>query len=60
MSDAAGNFVSENLNIEQAISSSYNHQYKEQPETCIKFIKWTFEKCLKTNTDTYLALLQIR
>ena len=47
MADAGGNFVSEkfkefcrNLNIEQAVSSTYDHQSNEQVDACIKIIKW--------------------
>ena len=66
MSDVGGNFISEkfkefhiNLNIQQAVSSSYHHKNNWQLEACIKFIKQTLKKCLNTNTYTYLALLQV-
>ena len=65
-SDTGGNFVSDkfkqfcqNLNIEQATSSSYYHQSNEQAEACVKFIKYTI-KCIDTKTDIHIALLQIR
>ena len=67
MSDAGGNFVSErykelcrNLNIQQAVSSSYCHQSNRQVDTYIKFIKLTLMKCFQTNADINLGLLQIR
>ena len=46
MSDAGTNFVSEkcgcfcrSINVEQAVSSAYNHQSNGQVKACIKFIK---------------------
>ena len=38
---------------------SYNHQSNGEAEVCIKFVKRNI-KCFETNTDIYLALLQIR
>ena len=65
--DASGNFISEkfrelcmNLNIEQAVSSSYHHQGNGYVEACIRSIKHTVMKCSDTNADTYIALLHIR
>ena len=67
MSDADGNFISDkfqqfykNMNIEQATPSSYHHQRNGQVEACIKFIKHTMKKCIETNEDIHIALLQIR
>ena len=67
MSDAGGNFISDKfrqfckrMNIEQASSSSYHHQSNGQVEACIKFIKHTMKKCIETNEDKHVALLQIR
>ena len=67
MSDAGGNFIldklkrfCQNLNIEQAVSSSYHHQSNGQVEACIKFIKQTIKKCIDTKSDIHIILLQIR
>ena len=67
MSDAGGNFFSDkfkqfckDMSIEQATSSSYHHQSNGQVEACIKFIKCTLKKCIETNEDIHIALLQIR
>ena len=50
MSDDGSNFISEkfksfcnSLNIEQAVSSLYQHQSNRQVEACIKFIKHTIK-----------------
>ena len=66
MSDAGGTFISEkfksfckNLNIEQAVSSSYHHQSNGQVEACIKFIKCTLKKYFDSRSDPHVALLQI-
>ena len=66
MSASGSNFVSDkfktfckSLNIEQAFSSSYQHQSNEQVEACIKFVKCTLKKCFDSRSDTYIALLQI-
>ena len=67
MSDAGTNFTSDEfqtfcrkLDIKSKITSSYHHSSNGQVENCIKLIKRTFNKCLKTNKDPRLALLQIR
>ena len=67
MSDAGTNYISERfrqfcrqLNIEQAITSSYQHKSNDQVEAQIKFIKHTIKICLDNNDDSTLALLQIR
>ena len=67
MSDAVGYFISEkfknfcnSLNIEQTISSSYNHQSSGQVEACIKFIKCSIKKCVDSSSHIHIALLQIR
>ena len=66
MSDAGSNFISEkyknfykSLNIEQAVSSSYNHQCNGQVEACIKFIKCTMKKFFDSGGDIHIAILQI-
>ena len=66
MSDAGGNFISDKfrqfcrcMNIEQVTSPSYHHQSNSQVEACIKFVKHTMKKCIKTNDDIHIALLQI-
>ena len=53
MPDESGNFISDkfkrfckNLNIEQAVSSSYNLQTNGQVEEYIKFIKHTIKNAL--------------
>ena len=46
------------MNIWQTITSSYHHHSNGQVEACTKF-KCTIKKCLATNRDIYLALLQI-
>ena len=48
------------MNLEQATSSLYHHQSNRQVEVCIKFIKHTMNKCIETNEDIHVALLQIR
>ena len=48
------------MNIEQVTSSSYQYQSNSQVEACIKFIKCTMKKCIETNDDIHIALLQIR
>ena len=48
------------MKIEQATPSSYHHQINGQVEAYIKFIKHTMKKCIKTNEDIHVALLQIR
>ena len=65
MSDTGGSFVSEkfkefcrNLKIEQAVSSSY--YILQGQKACIKFIKQILKKYSETNSDMYLALLQMR
>ena len=67
MSGAGGNFISEmfknfcrNLNIEQAVSSSYYHQSNGQVEACIKFVKCTLKKCFDSRSNLHVALLQIQ
>ena len=47
------------LNIYQARASSYNHQNNVQAKACIKFITCTMKKCFYSNSDVYLAWLQI-
>ena len=66
MSDMGRNFISDkfkqfckNKNIEQATSSLYHHQSNAQVDAHIKFIKHTMKKCIKTNEDIHIALLQI-
>ena len=66
MSDAGSNFICKkfknfcnNLNIEQAVSSSYHHQSNRQVEACIKFIKCTIKKCTVSGGDIHMAMLQI-
>ena len=67
MSDAGDNFisgqfqtVSKNLNIEQAVSSSYHYQNNGQVGVCIKFIKWPVKNCFDTKSDPHISLLQMR
>ena len=67
MSDAGDILVSEklkefcqNLNIEQAVSSSDHPQGNRQVEVYIKLIQQTLKKYFNTNTCTYLALLHVR
>ena len=67
MSDVGGNFISDKfkqfckrMSIEQAASSSYHCQSNRQVQACIKFIKHTMKKCIETNEDIHVALLQIR
>ena len=50
MPDVGGNFISDqfkqfckNMNVEQAMSSSYHQQSNRQVEVCIKFIKHTIK-----------------
>ena len=66
VSDAGSIFISDkfkrfyqNLDIEQAVSSSYHHLSNGQVEIYIKLIKNVI-KCVDTNSDIYIALLQIR
>ena len=66
ISDAGTNFTLETvtefcrkLNIQQSITSLYHHQSSGQVEACIKFIKCAIKKCIDTNQDINLALLQI-
>ena len=54
------NSLAGKMNIEQAITPSYNNQSISQGEACIKFIKCTIKKFLDTINDMSLALLQIR
>ena len=67
MSDMGGNFICDkfrqfckNMNKEQATSLSYHHQSNRQVEVCIKLIKCTMKKGIKTNEDIHVVLLQIR
>ena len=64
MSDAGGNFISENfcktLNIECAALSSYHNKNNSQVEVYIKLVKCTMKKCGDTKSDIHLALLQVR
>ena len=67
MLDMGGNFISDkfkwfckNSNIEQATSSSCHHQGNGKVEACIKFIKHTMNKCIKSNEDIHVTLLRIR
>ena len=67
MSDAGGNFISDKfrqfckcMNTEQITSSYLHHKSNSQVEACIKFIKHTMKKCIESNDDTHIALLQIR
>ena len=60
VSDVGANFVSEKfkefgrkLNIEQAISSAYNHQSNGQKGTGIKFVNRSMKKCL---TVTFMEI----
>ena len=48
------------MNIQQSITSSYHHQSNGQVEACIKLVKSRIKKCLDTNQDVSLALLQIQ
>ena len=66
MSDSGGNLVPEkfrtfckNLNIKQALSSSYHHENNGQVEACIKFVKHTLKKCFYSKGDPHIAILQI-
>ena len=66
VSDAGTNVMSDKfqtfcrkLDIKSKITSSYHHSSNGQVENCIKLIKHTFNKCIKTNMDPRLALLQI-
>ena len=45
-----------NINIKQAVLSSYHHQSNGQVEACIKFIKQTFTKCFDTESNPHIAL----
>ena len=67
MSDVGHSFISDKfmqfcktMNTVQATTSSYHQQSNRQVEVCIKFIKHTMKKCIKTNEDIHIALLQIR
>ena len=67
MSDAGSNFISCGAKafykkIEYIASSilSYPHKSKGQVEACIIFTKWTLKKCMDTNANPHIALLQIR
>ena len=67
MSDAGGNFILDRfrqcckcMSMEQIASSSLHHQSNGQVEACIKFIKCTMKKCMETNDDIHITLLQIR
>ena len=67
MSDAGMSFVSKKfrdfcrcLTICQVISSSYNHQSNRHTEACIRIIKRAMKKCISTNRDVNLVLLQIK
>ena len=67
MSNAGTNLVSEKfeefckkLKIHHALSSAYSNQSKGQAEACIKFVKRAMKKCVDTNSNANLALLQIR
>ena len=58
MSVARGNFISDkfkrfcqNLNIEQVVSSIYQHQRDGQVDVCIKFRKCTNNECIDTKSD---------
>ena len=46
--------------IHHTVSSYYNHQSNRKAEAYLKFMKFTRKKYFETNTDVYLALLQIR
>ena len=53
VSDEGMNFISDKfkqlcrqLNIDQAITSSYHHQSNGQVEACIKFVKHTIKNAL--------------
>ena len=66
ISDTGINFVSDKfrrfctqLNIEQALSSTYHHQSNGQVKACIKFIKCTLKKCANSGGDIHMVLLQI-
>ena len=66
MSDAGSNFNSQQfisfcrrLDISTSLSSSYHHSSNGQVENCIKLIKRTFKKCISSNKDPRLAMLQI-
>ena len=48
------------MNIEQTITSSYDHQRNGQGKVYIQFVKQTIKKCLDTNNGLNLALFQIR
>ena len=67
ISDTVINFVSDGikqlckqLNIDQAIISSYHHQSNGQVEECIKIVNCFIRKCFDNNNGTDLALLQVR
>ena len=67
ISDTGGNFVSDKfrqfckcMNVEQATSQSYHHKSNGQVEAYIKFMKCTMTKCIETNDDIHVALVQIR
>ena len=67
MSDVSGNFISDkfimfckNLNVEQAVSSSYHYQSNGQVDAGIIFIKQTCRKGYDTKSNPHIALLQIR
>ena len=54
VSDAGTNFISDKfknicreLNIEEAVASSYHHQTNAQVEACIQFGKHTIKNALK-------------
>ena len=67
MSDSVSNFILDKfktfckiLNIEQAFSSSYDHQSNGQVGACIKFVKHPLMKCFDSRGDPHIALLQIQ
>ena len=48
------------LNIVQSVSSPYHNQSKSQVEAYIKLLKQMFKRCMDTNVDSHIALIQIR
>ena len=49
----------ENLNIEQAFLSSYDHQSIGEVKVYKKIVKHTAKKCFDAKGDPHIALLQI-
>ena len=66
VSDVGTNFMSQTfkefcrkMNIQQPVASSYHNQSNGQVKAYLRFVKCTIKKCLDTNQDISVALLQI-